>query len=135
MMRGSAAFLLWVIAPRHMGIAVLVLVLVGSAFFVSLSSHQTRELYRNLHIIQKQRDDLDYEYQKLILERGDELKLVHPQNCINPESYENLNFDNFYLQPMDGPQLESNTKHVIEFCRRNPMWKVSLQTHKFLDIP
>ena len=53
----------------------------------------------------------------LILERGDELKLVHPQNGINPESYENLNFDNFYLQPMDGHQLESNTEHVIEFCR------------------
>ena len=72
---------------------------------------------------------------QLVLERGDELKLVHPQNGINPESYENLNFDNFYLQPMDGPQLESNTKYVIEFCRRNPMWKVSLQTHKLLDIP
>ena len=72
---------------------------------------------------------------QLILKRGDELKLVHPQNGINPESYEKLNFDNFYLQPMDGPQLESNTKYVIEFCRRNPMWKVSLQTHKLLDIP
>ena len=72
---------------------------------------------------------------QLVLERGDELKLVHPQNGINPESYENLNFDNFYLQPMDGPQSESNTKYVIEFCRRNPMWKVSLQTHKLLDIP
>ena len=70
MMKGSVAFLLWLITPRHMGIAVLVLVLSASAFFVSFSSHQTRELYRNLHIIQKQRDDLDYEYQKLILERG-----------------------------------------------------------------
>ena len=70
MMKGSATFLLWVIAPRHMGIIVLALVLAASAFFVSFSSHQTRELYRNLHIIQKQRDDLDYEYQKLILERG-----------------------------------------------------------------
>ena len=70
MMKGSAAFLLWVMSPHHLGIALLALVLAASAFFVSLSSHQTRELYRNLHIIQKQRDDLDYEYQKLILERG-----------------------------------------------------------------
>ena len=70
MMKASAAFLLWVISPRNMGIVLLVLVLAVSAFFVSFSSHQTRELYRNLHIIQKQRDDLDYEYQKLILERG-----------------------------------------------------------------
>ncbi len=72
---------------------------------------------------------------QLILKRGDELKLVHPQNGINSESYEDLDFDNFYLQPMDGPQSESNTKHVIEICRRNPIWKVSLRTHKLLDIP
>ena len=70
MMKVSAALILWVISPRHISIAILVLVLGASAFFVSFSSHQTRELYRNLHIIQKQRDDLDYEYQKLILERG-----------------------------------------------------------------
>tara|TARA_B100000579_G_scaffold330513_1_gene280720 strand:- start:150 stop:791 length:642 start_codon:yes stop_codon:yes gene_type:complete len=72
---------------------------------------------------------------QLLLERGNELKLVHPQNGVNPEAYEDLDFDNFYLQPMDGPQLESNTKRVIEFCRRNPIWKVSLQAHKLLDIP
>ena len=70
MMKTSAAFLLWVISPRYVAISILVLVLGMSAFFVSFSSHQTRELYRSLHVIQKQRDDLDYEYQKLILERG-----------------------------------------------------------------
>lgn len=70
MMKTSAAFLLWAISPRQMSIAALVLALGVSAFFVSFSSHQTRELYRNLHMVQKKRDDLDFEYQKLILERG-----------------------------------------------------------------
>ena len=70
MMKTSAALLLWAISPRQMSIASLVLALGVSAFFVSFSSHQTRELYRNLHMVQKKRDDLDFEYQKLILERG-----------------------------------------------------------------
>tara|TARA_B100001989_G_C24228737_1_gene311570 strand:- start:144 stop:446 length:303 start_codon:yes stop_codon:yes gene_type:complete len=70
MMKTSAALLLWAISPRQMSIAALVLALGVSAFFVSFSSHQTRELYRNLHMVQKKRDDLDFEYQKLILERG-----------------------------------------------------------------
>ena len=70
MMKVSATLLLWVISPRQMIIAALVLALGASAFFVSFSSHQTRELYRSLYMIQKQKDDLDYEYQKLILERG-----------------------------------------------------------------
>ena len=69
MMKTSAAFAMGYFS-RHMGIAVLVLAVGVSAFFVSFSSHQTRELYRNLHMVQKKRDDLDYEYQKLILERG-----------------------------------------------------------------
>ena len=69
MMKTSAALLLWAISPRQMSIAALVLALGVSAFFV-FSSHQTRELYRNLHMVQKKRDDLDFEYQKLILERG-----------------------------------------------------------------
>ena len=70
MMKTSAVLLLWAISPRQMSIAALVLAVGVSAFFVSFSSHQTRELYRNLHMVQKKRDDLDFEYQKLILERG-----------------------------------------------------------------
>ena len=70
MMESSAAFMVWAISPRQISIGTLVLALGISAFFVSFSSHQARELYRDLHIIQKKRDDLDFEYQKLILERG-----------------------------------------------------------------
>ncbi len=72
---------------------------------------------------------------ELVADHGNELKLVYPQSGICPDNYTTLDFDNFYLQPMDGPQIELNTKLVIDFCRKNPLWKVSLQTHKFLGIP
>ena len=35
---------------------------------------------------------------------GDELKLVYPQAGFDPEDFVGLQFNNFFLQPMDGPQ-------------------------------
>jgi organic radical activating enzyme len=46
-----------------------------------------------------------------------------------------LDFDNFFVQPMDGPLAQFNTQLAIDTCRRNPKWKLSLQTHKLLNIP
>ncbi len=72
---------------------------------------------------------------QLVQTRGNELKLVYPQPLARPEHFEDLDFEHFYLQPMDGPLVESNTKLAMEFCMKNPQWKLSLQTHKFLGIP
>lgn len=70
----------------------------------------------------------------LILE-GNELKLVYPQLNAEPERYQHLNFEHFYLQPMDGVLGQQNTKLTLEYCLNNPQWKLSLQTHKLLGIP
>jgi 7-carboxy-7-deazaguanine synthase (Cx14CxxC type) len=72
---------------------------------------------------------------ELVLRRGDELKLVYPQAGIEPERYERLDFGNFFLQPMDGPELARNTRLAIRYCREHPRWRLSLQTHKLLGIP
>jgi len=72
---------------------------------------------------------------ELLLRSGNELKLIFPQENAEPELYENLDFDHFYLQPMDGPQREENTKLCIRYCLEHPQWKLSLQTHKLLGIP
>ena len=69
-----------------------------------------------------------------VLKKGDELKLIFPQNKINPKSLENLNFKYFFLQPMDGPYLKKNLKKTYEFCNKNKKWKVSLQLHKMLGL-
>jgi 7-carboxy-7-deazaguanine synthase len=71
---------------------------------------------------------------ELLIQSGHELKLVYPQPGAEPERYEHLNFEHFYLQPMDGPLGPQNTKLTLEYCMAHPKWKLSLQTHKILGI-
>jgi 7-carboxy-7-deazaguanine synthase (Cx14CxxC type) len=70
----------------------------------------------------------------LVLERGDELKLVYPQSGGEPERYAALSFAHFSLQPMDGPAVERNTQLALAYCLAHPRWRLSLQTHKALGI-
>jgi 7-carboxy-7-deazaguanine synthase len=72
---------------------------------------------------------------EIVLKSGNELKFVYPQYGAEPEQFESLDFDHFFLQPMDGPDRDANTKLAIEYCLRHPKWRLSLQTHKLLGIP
>lgn len=72
---------------------------------------------------------------ELILEKGHELKLVYPQEGAMPEQFESMEFDHFYLQPMDGEHTMENTKAAIAYCLKKPKWQLSVQTHKWLEIP
>ena len=71
---------------------------------------------------------------EIVLTSGDELKLVHPQPGAEPERYAHLDFTHFFLQPMDSPEQEANTQACLEYCLAHPQWRLSLQTHKVLDI-
>lgn len=71
---------------------------------------------------------------ELAVKEGNELKLVFPQTGIDPQEYLHLDFQHFYLQPMAGPELESNTKSALDYCLAHPEWKLSLQIHKILNI-
>jgi organic radical activating enzyme len=71
----------------------------------------------------------------LVVTRGDELKLVYPQQDAAPERFEGLDFRYFSLQPMDGPTRELNTRLALEYCKAHPRWRLSLQVHKLLGIP
>ena len=70
----------------------------------------------------------------LVLTSGNELKLVFPQADAPPERFESLAFDHFYLQPMDGPVVDSNTRQAVAYCLAHPRWRLSVQTHKALGI-
>ena len=72
---------------------------------------------------------------ELVLKAGDELKLVFPQPGAEPCQYEMLDFRWFFLQPMDGPERERNTQLAICYCLDHPRWRLSLQTHKLLNLP
>ena len=70
----------------------------------------------------------------LVLTSGNELKLVFPQADAPPERFESLAFDHFYLQPMDGPVVDANTRQAVAYCLAHPRWRLSVQTHKALGI-
>jgi 7-carboxy-7-deazaguanine synthase len=65
---------------------------------------------------------------------GNELKLVYPQRGITPQELERLDFDHFFVQPMDGPDVKQNTELAARYCLEHPRWRLSLQTHKMLGI-
>lgn len=72
---------------------------------------------------------------ELKLVYGNELKLVYPQIGMDPEDFTGLEFDHYFLQPMDGPDQQYNTQLAVEYCLANPQWQLSLQTHKIVGIP
>ena len=66
---------------------------------------------------------------------GQELKLVFPQDKAMPERFADLDFERFYLQPMDGPDRDRNTQLAVAYCLSHPQWRLSVQTHKYLGLP
>jgi 7-carboxy-7-deazaguanine synthase len=71
----------------------------------------------------------------LRIRRGHELKLVWPQEGLDPAELMSLPFDHFWLQPMDGPDRLANTMSAITYCLSHPRWRLSVQMHKLVGIP
>jgi 7-carboxy-7-deazaguanine synthase len=67
--------------------------------------------------------------------RGQELKLVFPQAGVDPARFESLDFERFFLQPMDGPDREAATAAAVAYCLAHPAWRLSVQAHKYLGLP
>jgi 7-carboxy-7-deazaguanine synthase (Cx14CxxC type) len=70
----------------------------------------------------------------LVVTAGDELKLIFPQDGGAPERYEQLAFRHWFLQPMDGPARDANSRDAVAYCLAHPKWRLSVQTHKYLGI-
>ncbi|MFN4360261.1 MAG: 7-carboxy-7-deazaguanine synthase [Hylemonella sp.] len=73
---------------------------------------------------------------EVVLTRGHELKLVYPQPeaQADPARFARLDFQHFFLQPMDGPDRMANTARAIEYCQQHPQWRLSIQSHKMVGI-
>lgn len=70
----------------------------------------------------------------IVVTKGDELKLVFPQEGISPSDFEHLHFDAFILQPRDGPEVQENTEKALQYCLQHPRWRVGIQIHKILTL-
>ena len=73
----------------------------------------------------------------LVQSRGDELKLVYPQDEpeAQPERFEMLQFQHFFLQPKDDNRQAENIAAAAAYCMKHPKWRLSLQTHKLIGLP
>jgi len=72
---------------------------------------------------------------RLVVKRWSELKLVYPQEGLVPEDLLRLDFEHFFLQPMDGPNLAENIAATVAYCLAHPPWRLSLQIHKWIGLP
>jgi 7-carboxy-7-deazaguanine synthase len=70
----------------------------------------------------------------VVVRRGQELKLVYPQEGLDPGGVAGWDFERFFLQPMDGPNQRDNTQAAIAYCQAHPQWRLSVQTHKVIGI-
>jgi 7-carboxy-7-deazaguanine synthase (Cx14CxxC type) len=71
---------------------------------------------------------------EIVLTRGHELKLVYPQPAAQPERFAALDFEHFFLQPMDSILKAEHTRAAVAYCMANPQWRLSVQMHKVIGI-
>jgi len=65
---------------------------------------------------------------------GSELKLIYPQAGAEPENFIDLDFHHFFLQPLDDVRKPENVRLACEYVLAHPRWRLSLQSHKILNI-
>lgn len=65
---------------------------------------------------------------------GQELKLVFPQKENQPDQFVDLDFENFFLQPLDDPARQLNTDAAFQYCLAHPQWRLSVQSHKYIGV-
>lgn len=70
----------------------------------------------------------------VIVTQGDELKLVYPQDHVDPARFEKWDFTHFFIQPLDDEKQSANIQASIRYCLEHPKWRLSLQTHKIIGI-
>ena len=71
---------------------------------------------------------------EILIKSGDEIKIVVPQKGIDPKDFESLDFDHRYIQAMESEDWEANIKYASEYVMQNPVWKLSVQTHKYIGL-
>lgn len=71
---------------------------------------------------------------EIVLTKGDEIKIVVPQEGIDPKDFETMDFKHFYIQAMESEDWTANIEHAVDYVMHHPKWKLSVQTHKYLGI-
>ncbi len=98
---------------------------------VAIETNGTLDLPNNIDwICMSPKADTD-----ILIRKGNEIKIIYPQEGIDPKDFELMDFDHYYIQPMDNTEWSGNTLSALNYCKNNAPWKLSVQTHKYLNIP
>lgn len=76
-------------------------------------------------------------YRPVRLEHIDELKVIFQSSEQDMSVYDRYTAAVYSLQPCDVGDAKVNArilKEAVEYCLAHPKWRLSLQTHKMLDI-
>ena len=68
------------------------------------------------------------------LKKGDELKVIYPQDKFDLKKLVRLDFKYFFLQPKYDRFLKINLNKTIAYCRLNKRWSPSFQVHKIIGV-
>ena len=71
---------------------------------------------------------------EVVQRSGDELKLVWPQEGIEPAELEQWEFDHFLVQPMDCEARQEAVDAAVRLAMERPKWRLSLQAHKVVGL-
>lgn len=71
---------------------------------------------------------------EVVQRSGDELKLVWPQDGMDPDSMRGWDFAHFLVQPLDPRDGRRDEEAAIALVMRDPRWRLTLQTHKWLGL-
>ncbi|MEY8248776.1 MAG: 7-carboxy-7-deazaguanine synthase [Bermanella sp.] len=84
---------------------------------------------------------------ELVIKECDELKLVYPQDDLQPQQVAHIRARHYFISPMahfgetlgaenesSGMIMRENMQAATQFCLQHPKWRMSLQTHKLLGI-
>jgi 7-carboxy-7-deazaguanine synthase (Cx14CxxC type) len=108
----------------------LVCLLRDRGFYIAIETNGTRKLPPAIdHVTVSPKAGAE-----LAVRVADALKLVYPQPGLDPATFEAMDFGRLYLQPMDGPDAEANTRAAVAYCLAHPRWRLSLQIHKLLGL-
>ena len=114
----------------------LVLALHEAGFKIAIETNGTLAVEKDIDwICVSQKADA-----KLVQTSGHELKLVYPQDENDPSDFTELDFQHFCLQPRDDTYLSKEEKAdhsdaAFQYCLANPIWRLSVQTHKSIGVP
>ncbi len=73
----------------------------------------------------------------LVAKKGDELKVVWPQDGMGEQELEELgglDFTYFLLQPCDNKEQKKNIQVCVDWCQKHPQWRLCIQMHKVIGV-